>query len=87
MPAKQSQKALIDAAVRDEIAHLIREFVQSRAVGANREEGVGLAQHHGQLDRRIAVRQRCPFRTFIGRKNKSAHLAASASNSLNLQSN
>ena len=45
MPAKYGQKTLLDAAFAWEFTHFAGEFGQPGTVRANREKGVGLAQH------------------------------------------
>ena len=74
MPAKNRQKAIADTAFGYEIAHLLRELVKPGTVSANREEGVGLAQHAGQLAGQIGDRQRAFFGSFQAEKTKAPAL-------------
>jgi hypothetical protein len=56
--AEKRQQAFADAALRDECARFIGEFVQSRAARPNRQGAAGLAKHRGRLAGARRLRQR-----------------------------
>ena len=77
MPAKNRQEPLGDARFRDEFAYFRRDFMQSAAVGANRQIGTGLTKHAPRLKALSSPGQRGPGAT-QSPQTASARLSASA---------